>query len=262
MNQAPVGARYRASRSTARSRFGGRTDSAIPLPSPEFAGIIFQTRCRICCAAYMRAWISRNRRPRFAPRRHRRRCTGIRLPPRFRCKRSRRRLHCVHRQRAPHHHRSGCEFGTHDRAGLPPVPARSRPPTERELDPADRYGRFVAMYIGMNQNDTRTTPPRYGRETSACPTATGLRDSPSGSGKGGAAPMRREAARQHGDGSRDVPTVHVAADRRDAAIGEITYQYYTLKKALYAAAQFLATQQGVNFCGDTTGRSRPRRISA
>lgn len=36
-------------------------------------------------------------------------------------------------------------------------------------------------------------------------------------------------------------------------IGEITYLYYTLKKALYASAQFLATQQGVDFCGDTTG---------
>jgi hypothetical protein len=36
-------------------------------------------------------------------------------------------------------------------------------------------------------------------------------------------------------------------------IGEITYLYYTLKKALYASAQFLAVQQGVDFCGDGTG---------
>ena len=36
-------------------------------------------------------------------------------------------------------------------------------------------------------------------------------------------------------------------------IGEITYLYYTLKKALYASAQFLATQQGVDFCSDSTG---------
>jgi hypothetical protein len=36
-------------------------------------------------------------------------------------------------------------------------------------------------------------------------------------------------------------------------IGEITYLYYTLKKALYATAQYLATQQGVDFCADSTG---------
>jgi TadE-like protein len=36
-------------------------------------------------------------------------------------------------------------------------------------------------------------------------------------------------------------------------IGEITYLYYTLKKALYASAQFLAVQQGVDFCSDSTG---------
>ena len=36
-------------------------------------------------------------------------------------------------------------------------------------------------------------------------------------------------------------------------IGEITYLYYTLKKALYATAQFLAVQQGVDFCSDSTG---------
>ena len=36
-------------------------------------------------------------------------------------------------------------------------------------------------------------------------------------------------------------------------IGEITYLYYTLKKALYASAQFLAAQQGVDFCNDSTG---------
>jgi hypothetical protein len=33
-------------------------------------------------------------------------------------------------------------------------------------------------------------------------------------------------------------------------IGKITYVYYTLKKSLYAAATFLATRQGVNFCDD------------
>jgi hypothetical protein len=36
-------------------------------------------------------------------------------------------------------------------------------------------------------------------------------------------------------------------------IGEITYLYYSLKKALYATAQYLATQQGVDFCADSTG---------
>jgi hypothetical protein len=36
-------------------------------------------------------------------------------------------------------------------------------------------------------------------------------------------------------------------------IGEITYLYYTLKKALYATAQYLATQQGVDFCADSNG---------
>src|SRR2546423_9729527 len=36
-------------------------------------------------------------------------------------------------------------------------------------------------------------------------------------------------------------------------IGEIPYLYYTLKKALYATAQYLATQQGVDFCADSTG---------
>ena len=36
-------------------------------------------------------------------------------------------------------------------------------------------------------------------------------------------------------------------------IGEITYLYYQIKKALYATAQYLAAQQGVDFCGDSTG---------
>jgi Flp pilus assembly protein TadG len=36
-------------------------------------------------------------------------------------------------------------------------------------------------------------------------------------------------------------------------LAEITYLYYTLKKALYTMAQFLANQQGVDFCGDATG---------
>jgi len=37
--------------------------------------------------------------------------------------------------------------------------------------------------------------------------------------------------------------------------GKITYVYYTLKKTLYTAGQYLASQQGVNFCdlaGDPT----------
>ena len=37
-------------------------------------------------------------------------------------------------------------------------------------------------------------------------------------------------------------------------IGEITYLYYQIKKALYTTAQYLATQQGVDFCGDSTGQ--------
>lgn len=32
-------------------------------------------------------------------------------------------------------------------------------------------------------------------------------------------------------------------------IGKITFVYYTLKKTLYAAATYLASQQGVDFCG-------------
>jgi Flp pilus assembly protein TadG len=38
-------------------------------------------------------------------------------------------------------------------------------------------------------------------------------------------------------------------------IAQITYTYYTLRKAVYAAATYLSTQQGVNFCnnpGDPT----------
>ena len=37
-------------------------------------------------------------------------------------------------------------------------------------------------------------------------------------------------------------------------LAEITYLYYTLKKALYAAALYLSAQQGVDWCGDTTGQ--------
>jgi len=33
-------------------------------------------------------------------------------------------------------------------------------------------------------------------------------------------------------------------------LGKITYIYYSLKKALFAAGQYLSTQQGVNFCDD------------
>jgi hypothetical protein len=35
-------------------------------------------------------------------------------------------------------------------------------------------------------------------------------------------------------------------------IGKITYLYYTLKKIVYAAGRGVATQQGINFCGDLT----------
>ncbi len=31
-------------------------------------------------------------------------------------------------------------------------------------------------------------------------------------------------------------------------LGKLTYTYYTLKKELYAAARYIATQQGVNIC--------------
>jgi len=31
-------------------------------------------------------------------------------------------------------------------------------------------------------------------------------------------------------------------------VGKITYLYYSLKKAVYSAARYLAVQQGVNFC--------------
>jgi hypothetical protein len=36
-------------------------------------------------------------------------------------------------------------------------------------------------------------------------------------------------------------------------IAEITYLYYSIKKALYTTATFLANQQGVDFCSDSTG---------
>jgi hypothetical protein len=36
-------------------------------------------------------------------------------------------------------------------------------------------------------------------------------------------------------------------------IGKITYVYYTLKKTLYSLALSLASQQSVDFCGDSTG---------
>jgi Flp pilus assembly protein TadG len=35
-------------------------------------------------------------------------------------------------------------------------------------------------------------------------------------------------------------------------LGKVTYLYYTLKKIVYAAGRGVATQQGVNFCGDVT----------
>jgi len=36
-------------------------------------------------------------------------------------------------------------------------------------------------------------------------------------------------------------------------IGKVTYVYYTLKKIVWAAGREVATQQGVNFCGDVAG---------
>ena len=36
-------------------------------------------------------------------------------------------------------------------------------------------------------------------------------------------------------------------------IGKITYVYYTLKKMMYSAAMYVSAQQGVDFCGDSTG---------
>jgi Flp pilus assembly protein TadG len=41
------------------------------------------------------------------------------------------------------------------------------------LDPTDRYGRFVAMYMGMNPNDLLTTPAPVRQGIIACPTSTG-----------------------------------------------------------------------------------------
>ena len=35
-------------------------------------------------------------------------------------------------------------------------------------------------------------------------------------------------------------------------IAQITYTYYTLRKAVYAVATYLSTQQGVNFCNNPT----------
>ncbi len=36
-------------------------------------------------------------------------------------------------------------------------------------------------------------------------------------------------------------------------IGKVTYVYYTLKKTLYTAGEFLSTRQGVDFCSDSNG---------
>jgi len=41
------------------------------------------------------------------------------------------------------------------------------------LDPTDRYGRFIAMYMGMNQIDVMTTPAPVRQGIIACPTTTG-----------------------------------------------------------------------------------------
>jgi len=52
------------------------------------------------------------------------------------------------------------------------------------LDPTDRYGRFVAMYMGMNQNDTLTTPAPVKQGVISCPTTTGPPGNPiTGPGK-------------------------------------------------------------------------------
>ncbi|HZT29791.1 MAG TPA: TadE/TadG family type IV pilus assembly protein [Bryobacteraceae bacterium] len=37
-------------------------------------------------------------------------------------------------------------------------------------------------------------------------------------------------------------------------VGKITYLYYTLKKMMYTVGTYLATQQGVDFCADSTGQ--------
>ena len=36
-------------------------------------------------------------------------------------------------------------------------------------------------------------------------------------------------------------------------VGKITYLYYTLKKTVYSAARYLATQQGTNYCDQSDG---------
>ena len=41
------------------------------------------------------------------------------------------------------------------------------------LNPADTYGRFVVMYMGMNQTDLMTTPAPIRQGIIACPTSTG-----------------------------------------------------------------------------------------
>jgi Flp pilus assembly protein TadG len=52
------------------------------------------------------------------------------------------------------------------------------------LDPTDRFGRFAAMYMGMNQNDVMTTPAPVKQGIIACPTTTGPPGTPiTGPGK-------------------------------------------------------------------------------
>ena len=174
VNQAPVaGPVSCVTINSTESIWGGERTRQYHCPARTFAGIIFQSRCRIWCAAYMRAWISRNRRPRFAP---------MPLPTP---------LHwhpfC---SRIPMSADPGGDYTAYTGNGrriitVPVVDSTMMylgfrqfllvPPPDGSgnLDPADRYGRFVAMYMGMNQNDTRTTPSPVRQGNIACPTATG-----------------------------------------------------------------------------------------
>jgi hypothetical protein len=52
------------------------------------------------------------------------------------------------------------------------------------LNPADTYGRFIVMYMGMTSTDVMTTPAPVKQGVIACPTSTGPPASPiTGPGK-------------------------------------------------------------------------------
>jgi hypothetical protein len=52
------------------------------------------------------------------------------------------------------------------------------------LNPSDQYGRFVAMYMGMNPTDVLTTPAPVKQGMISCPTTTGAPANPiTGPGK-------------------------------------------------------------------------------